>query len=54
MAPDPANFLHWLPHFPWPVADAIFLRGETGYRLHMAVIANLIFPGLVREKESEF
>ncbi len=26
-----------------PVADAIFLRGETGYRLHMAVMANSIF-----------
>ncbi len=33
----------WLPHFPWPVADAIFLQGETGHRLHMAVMANSIF-----------
>ena len=33
----------WLPHFPWPVADAIFPRGETGYRLHLAMMANSIF-----------
>ena len=24
------------PSFQWPVADAIFFRGEAGYRLHTA------------------
>jgi hypothetical protein len=31
------------PSFFMAVADAIFLWGETGYRLHMAVMSNLIF-----------
>jgi len=32
------------------VADAIFLRGETGYQLRMAVMANSIFSGVSQRR----